>query len=373
GGDVNENNKNGDDDGDVLREVFLDEFSHEVQSQDSLDETDVEAMEEKLRRMKLEKKKLEKKEKVRRLSREAEEVEQSIKKMKSKKDHRAPIDAAALRGMDDIARKVDRVMDRKLKQNLSSSSSSSSSESESSSEESSESDSSKRSSKNKKKQSKRREKKSKAGKHRSGKSKKLTSYVKYPQKWPHSHLSLHFVNKDKKYEDLSISEFCAGFSAILEVSSEQQKVARISHLKELMYLSTTHHWKNVLSYHAACLLEIERGHLRWGDSFQMLQSTTLAGGFLRNPSSSRGGFQSQSNQNRDRASSSDEGRIIFCRNFQRGNCHQSRDHYGQYNGANQLLKHICATCWLTNRQVSPHSENSETCPLRGDVNAGLRS
>ena len=55
---------------------------------------------------------------------------------------------------------------------------------------------------------------------------------------------------------------------------------RIAHFKELMYLSTKYQWKCILNYHAACLLEIERGHFVWGDSFQMLHSTTLAGGFL---------------------------------------------------------------------------------------------
>ena len=36
-----------------------------------------------------------------------------------------------------------------------------------------------------------------------------------------------------------------------------------------MYHATTKPWRHVLNYHAACLLEIERGNLKWGDNFQL--------------------------------------------------------------------------------------------------------
>ena len=63
------------------------------------------------------------------------------------------------------------------------------------------------------KRNKSRRKKRKAAntKHRSGKDRTPTSYVEYPQDWPHSFLSLQFVSKNKKYEDLSLAEFCAPY------------------------------------------------------------------------------------------------------------------------------------------------------------------
>jgi hypothetical protein len=260
-------------------------------------------------------------------------------------------------------------MDKKLKPSIRAKSSASSSNSDSSSSSSdSESDT-------RKKAKKRSTKQKSSTRKQSGKDKKVTSYVRYPQKWPHSHLSLHFVNKDKKYEELTIPEFCAGFAAILEICSKDQKVYRIAHLKELMYLATTHFWKNVLNYHAACLLEIERGHLSWGDSFQMLQNTTLAGGFLHaQPRGSQNPRRANlgSGSNGGSFSNNDEGRIIFCRNYQRGICTHPRDHYGMFDGANRLLKHICAKCWLDNRQISNHPENAESCPLR-EANAANNS
>ena len=72
-------------------------------------------------------------------------------------------------------------------------------------------------------------------KRRSGKSRKMTSHVRYPQEWPHSYLSLHFVSNDRKYEDLSLEEFCAGYASIPEgIKDRKLQKYRIQHLKELI-------------------------------------------------------------------------------------------------------------------------------------------
>jgi hypothetical protein len=97
--------------------------------------------------------------------------------------------------------------------------------------------------------------------------------------WPHTYLSQSFVSQDKKYEDLSIAEFCAGYMAILKneegIGEQDIMIHRISHLKDLMYFATQYKWRSVLNFHAACLLEVERGNLKWGRSFQRLESTTF--------------------------------------------------------------------------------------------------
>lgn len=42
-----------------------------------------------------------------------------------------------------------------------------------------------------------------------------------------------------------------------------------------MYLAIQHEWSSVLEFHAAVLLDIERGHLHWGDSFEHLECHSL--------------------------------------------------------------------------------------------------
>ena len=128
----------------------------------------------------------------------------------------------------------------------------------------------------------------------------------------------------------------------------------------------------MLDYHGACLMEIERGHLKWGSSFQLLQSTTLAGGFLSQNSrggAGPGGFNRSgggSNSSNSYQNRSSEG-IVFCKGYQRGTCQQPRDHYGLFYGENRLLKHICAKCWLNTKTQVPHPETSADCPMKDQL------
>ena len=323
------------------------------------DNSELESAQERLLLLKRQQRKLLKEEQLKHVARETEEVEKQLKKLSTQKKNKAcedekVVNLASLRGMRDVVEDVDKLMDSRFNlRTVHSSDDSSDTDASSSSDSSADSDNNKRKSKKKKsKESK---------KHRSGKSKKLTSYVQYPQKWPHSHLSLHFVSREKKYEELSIAEFCAGYIAILETSPRSKNAPRVAHLKELMYLATKYQWRYVLNYHAACLMEIERGHLKWGDSFQMLQCTTLAGGILLQPS----------NQNRGGASGSrsagqfgKEGGTVFCRFYQRGTCSHTDDHQGMFNGETRLLRHICAKCWLSGKKIEVHPETSVDCPSK---------
>ena len=385
GGEQNKNEHNNNMDGEIINhEIFFPSDSderHDSTTSGEISDHDSQVVDarKELEVIKKERKQLEKKQKSKlsRINRETQEEKKSVEKLKGKqrlkKNGGKKLTADSLRDMEDVMAGVDKLMDKKLKRvkkvvdssdsEVDSCSELSSSTSDSSS--SSDSDAG-RKKKGKKRAGKRKDKGK--GKHRSGKSKKLTSYVKYPQKWPHCALSLHFVNKEKKYEELSIAEFCAGYTAILEMSSDRKRVHKMAHLKELMYLATKYQWRCVLNYHAAVLLEIERGHLRWGDSFQILQSTTLAGGFLNaNKSSSGSGNRSSGpGGSQDPNSGNKQQGTVFCRGYQRGTCNQSRDHYGWFNGENRLLRHICAKCWLKSRIIGLHPETSDSCPLKDE-------
>lgn len=61
-------------------------------------------------------------------------------------------------------------------------------------------------------------KRTKEGK-KSGKLSKVTNRIVNPQLWPQSELSLSYVSKDIKYDDLTLPEFVAGYSSILTLSS----------------------------------------------------------------------------------------------------------------------------------------------------------
>ena len=96
----------------------------------------------------------------------------------------------------------------------------------------------------------------------------------------------------------------------------------------------------------------------------MLKSTVLAGSSLlsqnnggssgRSSASGAGGFNSNKPES-----------VVFCKNYQRGTCQQSRDHFGPFYGENRLLKHICANCWLKDKKFAAHPDTADECPYKG--------
>ena len=123
-------------------------------------------------------------------------------------------------------------------------------------------------------------KKSTKGRHhtlKSEKASKLTSCVVNPQLWPHGHLSLLHISRDKKYDELTLAEFAAGDAAILQRPNlpPQELCACIVHLSSLLYLATRVTWSSIRDLHAAVRFEIECGQASWGDLFTHLESQIL--------------------------------------------------------------------------------------------------
>ena len=190
---------------------------------------------------------------------------------------------------------------------------------------------------------------------KSGKASKLTSRVVTPQLWPHSHLSLSYISKEKKYDDLTLAEFAGGYAAVLQRSdlSPVELCTRIEHLSSLMYLATQFTWPSVRELHAAVLFEMECGWAHWGDSFTHLENRIL---------------QPSSRQSRAGATCTENfAAVFFCRDFQHGVCKFSKDHYGTLRGECKWFQHICAHCWVDSRLSARHTEFSKDCPLKGEM------
>lgn len=186
---------------------------------------------------------------------------------------------------------------------------------------------------------------------KSGKTAKISSRVVRRQLWPHSELSMGYVSKSISYDELTLEEFVAGYSAILllpQVSSHE-RTHRTEHLGALMYLASIYEWPAVRSFHAAVLSEIERGRLNWGDSFIHLENRTLAGLHKK-----------AKEQKRPAPSSSNA--VLFCRDYQKGSCSYSKDHYAMLKGEKKWLCHICAACWVKDKAKRMHSEYADDCP-----------
>ena len=148
--------------------------------------------------------------------------------------------------------------------------------------------------------------------------------------------------------------------AILEneegVGEQDIMIHRISHLKDLMYFATQYKWRSVLNFHAACLLEVERGNLKWGRSFQRLESTTLSNNYLPARNAKPAGRQSESNPGFAKE------KVLFCNAYQKEACSHTKDHLGNFYGESRMLRHMCAKCWQRARTICNHPETSAECP-----------
>jgi len=188
---------------------------------------------------------------------------------------------------------------------------------------------------------------------KSGEMAKIASRVVRRQLWRHSELSMGYVSKNISYNELTLEEFVAGYSAILllpQVSSHERQHCT-EHLGALMYLVSVYEWPAVRSFHAAVLLEIERGRLNWGDSFPHLENRTLAGS-----------HKNLKDQKRPAPSTSTA--VLFCPEYQRGSCSHSKDHYAMLKEEKKWLCHICAACWVKDKTKQMHSEYSDDCPSK---------
>lgn len=186
---------------------------------------------------------------------------------------------------------------------------------------------------------------------KSGKTAQIATRVVRRQFWPHSELSLGYVSKNVTYDELTLEEFVAGYSAILllpQITSHERQ-HRTEHLGTLMYLASVYEWPAVRSFHAAVLLEIERGRLNWGDSFLHLENRTLAGSHKKT-------------KDQKRPAPSTSTAVLFCREYQKGSCSHSKDHYAMLKGEKKWLCHICAACWVKDKVKRMHSEYSDDCP-----------
>ena len=188
-----------------------------------------------------------------------------------------------------------------------------------------------------------------------GKASKLTSRVVTSQLWPHSHLSLSYISKENKYDDLTLAKFAGRYAPFLQRHdlSPVELRLRIKHLSSLLYLAMQFTWPSVRELHASVLFGIECGWAHWGDCFMHLENRILQ------PSSR----QSRAGATRTENSAA----VFFCWALTHGVCKFSKDHYGTLCGEHKWFQHICACCWVDSRMLARHMEFSKDCPSKGEM------
>ena len=127
-----------------------------------------------------------------------------------------------------------------------------------------------------------------------------------------------------------------------------------------MYNATHLDWETVLDIHAAIVIEIERGNRRWGDSFWDIESRV----WHTKQSGKKGNTQSFSGKSNAPKSNSGQG-VMFCKAYQSGKCTKQSPHNVIFGGKKYLVTHICATCWIVEKEKRSHPESSSDCKWAG--------
>lgn len=103
-----------------------------------------------------------------------------------------------------------------------------------------------------------------------GKTAKIASRVVRRQFWPHSELSMGYVTKDIGYDELSLEEYVAGYSAILLLLqvSLRKRLHRTEHLGALIYLASIYEWRfqwrlSNADYTGGFLFAFGESHAAW--------------------------------------------------------------------------------------------------------------
>jgi hypothetical protein len=188
----------------------------------------------------------------------------------------------------------------------------------------------------------------------SGRNEKVDSGVVRAVVWPHTRLEARFCAGNSTFDSIDFALLVAGEAAIIADSSipTEEAYARLKLLKFCAYYSKSYDWGTVRDLYGAALVAIERG-TAWRD----LNYSELAATVLFLPSRPSG--TSRNAYGRDRNAPT-----FFCSAFNRGSCQHNGGHLGRVNGKDRWLDHICAACFLANKEVKKHSENSNSCPRR---------
>lgn len=157
-----------------------------------------------------------------------------------------------------------------------------------------------------------------------------------------------------------MAEFVAGYAQSLQSKdiSALEVSERQKYLVSLMYFAQQFTRLAVLNFLGSVVLEIERGLIKWGDSFMYLESRTLYNHPLPEKSTAELPVKSSS-------SKSSPLLILFCRDYQRDARNNASDHYGYLRGESKCLNHIFASCWVQTCKQKHHKENSVDFPLIG--------
>ena len=195
-------------------------------------------------------------------------------------------------------------------------------------------------------------------------------------KWPNEHLGARYNNFGKSgvaYKQLDLRLLVAGELniALSGDVSENERLARLQLIEDVVFDSAYYQWSAVLRFHAAVLSEVQRGALVWGQSYARLEQQMLMPFPMiktrtstdKKVESGETGSSRSANftKNTNKGSNRDD-KVYYCGDWQGGACAQTGHHRGLLFGQSVKMQHVCSACLQLDSKRVNHPASSTECP-----------
>ena len=207
------------------------------------------------------------------------------------------------------------------------------------------------------------------------------SDIKKPVKFAHEKLDPRHT-MERVFDKLSFPLLVAGeleLASLTDISSEE-RLARVSIAKTICYHKLYLTDPDLRAGYGHVLRMVEQGREPWSTALSeelhkyydyranvisREKLATFESKTQVKKSASNDKVQQAETKNNDDGSAdeSDDLKIIYCMEYNRGSCPNTKSHYGKFKGKRVKKWHICKTC-LKASELNSHPESDSTCPHR---------
>ena len=197
---------------------------------------------------------------------------------------------------------------------------------------------------------------------KSGINAKPTSSVWEQLRYPHFSLGQvsGFIGMNLQFHNLSYEQFVAGeLETVLASNDDYEKTGRIEllHCIAQWQLRSNVPWPQIRNTYAHILRKIENREITWSADWDRFEKH-IYDKISNAPAK-------ETKQTAARAKNEKGDFVWFCKQFQKlEGCSRESPHPGRIGNTFRQMHHICASCWLRDKQKRPHPEISSECPHR---------
>ena len=167
-----------------------------------------------------------------------------------------------------------------------------------------------------------------------------TVWCKREVPWPQNFILSGSSKSRTSYDNLSMSQWVSGFSAIIrEESDPETKNQMLEYLSDIMEDSHDFGWQSAKAAHAVLLCKMEENKISWNETTKIDRVRRVHAQRLVTT-----GHKKVNTKDKP----------IPCRYFQKGTCGQTKDH--ENNG--QMYLHVCASCFASGKS---HTHPQKDC------------